>query len=141
MAKRVEWISREQWLAERQAMTAVLSSWEQDWESLDHERYQRHYSREELDAFGRDFPSWNRHKRWVNGNKKWVDVEYRNLSVFNYPGEDGLMLMQFEQSYRSDNYNVDSTKELYWRKQQQQWQIVYEGKRAFPAGEKTIASN
>ena len=95
----------------------------------------------ELDAFGRGFESWDRHKRWVNRNKKWVNVDYTNLSVFGYPGENDLLLMQFEQSYRSDNYNVDSTKELYWSNGGGQWQIVYEGKRAFPAADGPVAAN
>ncbi len=141
VARSVNWINREQWLEKRETVQQLLSRWELDWESLDHERYQSHYSRLGLDAFGRDFESWNRHKRWVNRNKQWVNVDFRNLSVFSYPGEENLLLMQFEQSYRSDNYNVDSTKELYWRYAEDQWQIVYEGKRAFPAPDRTVAEN
>lgn len=141
VARNVRWISREQWLAQRNEVLDLMSSWLVDWESLDHDRYRRHYSTSGLDAFGRDFEHWDAHKRWVNRNKEWVDVEYSNLSIFNYPGEDGLLLMQFEQNYRSSNYSVDSTKELYWRKQSEQWQIVHEGKRAFPAADKTVAAN
>jgi hypothetical protein len=113
----------------------LLSTWLADWESLDHERYRRHYSRVELDAYGSDF------KSWVNRNKTWIDVEYSRLNIFNYPGEENLMLMQFEQSYRSNNLNVDSPKELYRRNTEANWHIVYEGNRTFPAPDTAIVDN
>ena len=107
VAEQVNWLTRDQWLTKRQQVIQLLSTWLIDWESLDHQRYSSHYSRSELDAYNRDFKSWDRHKRWVNSNKSWIEVEYDRLSIFNYPGEEGLMLMQFkEQSYRSNNLNV-----------------------------------
>ncbi len=119
----------------------LLSSWIIDWESLDHEKYSRHYSRTELDAYGRNFKRWDRHKRWVNGKKTWIEIEYSKLNIFNYPGEDNLMLMQFEQNYRSNNLRVHSPKELYWRNTGQQWQIVYEGERSFPIPGTIVVEN
>lgn len=119
----------------------LLSGWLIDWESLDHEKYRQHYSRSGLNAYGRDFKSWDGHKRWVNRKKTWVEVEYNKLSIFNYPGEENLMLMQFEQNYCSNNLNLESPKELYWRKVDRQWQIVYEGSRSFPVPDSKIVEN
>ena len=51
------------------------------------------------------------------------------------------MLMQFEQSYRSNNLNVDSPKELYRRNTEANWHIVYEGNRTFPAPDTAIVDN
>lgn len=141
IAEQVNWITHEQWQAQRQQVMQLLSSWLFDWESQDHDRYSSHYSRTELDAYGRDFKGWDGHKRWVNRDKTWAEIEYSKLSIFNYPGEDNLLLMQFEQSYRSNNLNVDSPKELYWRKTPEQWRIVYEGQRSFPIPDSTIVEN
>ena len=141
VAKQVEWIGRDEWLQQRQQVLQLFSTWLGDWESLDHERYRRHYSRTELDAYGRDFRSWDGHKRWVNRNKTRIEVEYSNLNVFSYPGEDNLMLMQYEQRYRSNNLDIDSPKELYWRKADGRWQIVYEGKRSYPTPGSEVAEN
>jgi len=141
VAEQVNWISREQWLAKRQQALQLLSTWLIDWESLDHEKYRRHYSQSGLDAYGRDFKSWDGHKRWINRNKTSINVEYSQLSIFNYPGEDNLLLMQFEQNYRSNNLDIDSPKELYWRKTERHWQIVYEGNRSFPVPDNTIVEN
>jgi len=49
--------------------------------------------------------------------------------------------MQFEQNYRSNNLSLESPKELYWRKLDTQWQIVYEGSRAFPVPDSKIVEN
>jgi murein L,D-transpeptidase YafK len=141
IAEQVNWITHEQWQAQRQQVMQLLSSWLFDWESQDHDRYSSHYSRTELDAYGRDFKGWDGHKRWVNRDKTWAEIEYSKLSIFNYPGEDNLLLMQFEQSYRSNNLNIDSPKELYWRKTPEQWRIVYEGQRSFPIPDSTIVEN
>lgn len=141
VAEQVNWINRAQWMEKREQVMQLLSSWLVDWESLDHEKYRRHYSQSELDAYGRDFKSWDNHKRWVNSNKTWIDVEYSKLNIFNYPGEDNLMLMQFEQHYRSNNLNVESPKELFWRNTGTNWQIVNEGNRRFPSIENTIVKN
>ena len=141
VAERVDWISRDEWLAQRQQVMQLLSGWLLDWESLDHDRYRQHYSRTELDAYGRDFDSWDGHKRWVNRDKSWIQVEYSRLSVYHYPGEEGLLLMQFDQNYRSNNLAVESAKEIYWRKAGDRWQIVHEGNRKNPTAGTSLAGN
>ena len=127
--------------AKTSAGHATAVGWIFDWESLDHKRYANHYSSTDLNAYGRNFKAWDGHKRWVNRNKTWVQIEYRNFNVFNYPGEEDLMLMQFEQNYRSNILNIDSPKELYWRKHGDRWQIVYEGERSFPIPDTSIVEN
>ena len=141
VAEKVNWLSREQWLAQRQQVMQLLSSWIFDWESLDHGKYSSHYSRTELDAYGRDYNAWDGHKRWVDRDKTWVEIEYNKLNIFNYPGEDNLILMQFAQSYRSNNLSIDSAKELYWRKTEDRWQIVYEGQGSFPTPDSALVKN
>ncbi len=141
VTRQVNWISRDRWLHKRQEVMQVLSTWLTDWQSLDHNNYRRHYSRTELDAYGRDFKSWDGHKRWVNRNKTWINVEYSKLNIFNYPSEDKLMLMQFEQSYRSNNLNIDSPKELFWRKTDTHWRIVHEGTWTLPPPPNNLVRN
>ncbi len=126
VAESVDWIDHEQWLARRREALALLTRWRDDWQSLDHARYRKHYSPTELDAYGRDFARWDTHKRWVNQQKTFIRVDYSALNVFEYPGEDGLMLMQFVQHYRSNNLDIDGPKEIYWHRDAERWRIVYE---------------
>ena len=132
VAKQVNWISRDEWQAQRESAMKLMTNWLDDWESLNHDRYRSHYSRTELNASGRAFKAWDAYKRRVNSNKSHVQVEYQNLSIFTYPGEENLLLMQYDQKYRSSNINVDSSKEIFWRKSDTSWQIVHEGNRKLP---------
>ncbi len=129
VADTINWLDRAQWQARRRDALDLLSRWQDDWQSLDHARYRAHYSPTELDANGRDFAAWDAYKRRVNQRKTFIRVDYSGLNVFDYPGEDGLMLMQFVQHYRSNNYNVDGDKEIYWRRGAGRWRIVYENGR------------
>ena len=141
VAEHINWLSQEDWQAQRKQWLQTLSGWIGDWESLDHERYRSHYSQREFQAYGRDFKSWDGHKRWVNRKKTYVKIEYSDLNIFKYPGEEDLVLMQFQQNYASNNLNLLSPKEVYWRKSDQRWQIVYEGSRTFPKPSNEIVQN
>ncbi len=141
VAEQVNWLTQEQWNSQRQHWLKMISKWINDWQSLDHERYRSHYSQQEFQSYGRDFKSWDNHKRWVTRKKTYINVEYRNLNVFSYPGEEGLVLMQFQQNYASNNLKLQSTKEIYWRKKEEKWQIVYEGTRTFPKPNTEIVEN
>jgi hypothetical protein len=104
-----------------------FTHWIKDWERKDHLRYISHDSKTDFRSRNKDFKAWDRHKRKVNINKKYISVEYNNLNIFKYPGEDNLVTMQYDQSYHSSNLNVASAKELFWKLQDNQWKIVYEG--------------
>ena len=139
----INWISPEQWQSNRKAMLQRLTRWMDDWESNDHTRYIQHYSKQEFEADGRDFIQWSGHKRWVNRNKENINIEFSNLGIYKYPGEQDLVLMHYDQSYRSNNLNVDNPKELFWRKQAntEDWKIVYEGIRQFEQSEDALVEN
>jgi murein L,D-transpeptidase YafK len=141
VAQEVKWLKPGEWQQQRKDMMKVLSSWITDWESNNHNLYREHYSKKDYFAYSRDFKSWDGYKKWVNRNKKNVKVEYSNLNIFNYPGEDNLVLMQFAQSYASNNLDLESAKEVYWHKTDNRWQIVYEGARSFPQLDTQIVQN
>ena len=141
VANEINWLTQAQWLTQRQQWLTRFSRWMEDWESRDHERYRQHYSQTEFESMGRNFKSWDGHKRWVNRAKTYVQVEYSDLSVFNYPGEKDLVLVQYQQNYSSNNLKLESPKELYWHKTEDRWQIVYEGSRTFPKPGTEIVQN
>ena len=141
VAKRVNWLSHQQWQQRRSEMLLVLDQWVSDWESLNHDNYRRNYSQTDYQAHGRNFKNWDSYKRQLNSAKTSINIEYSNLNIFNYPGEQGLVLMQFNQAYESNNFNLRSAKELYWYKAEDTWQIVYEGARSFPQPENKLAQS
>ncbi len=140
-AREVNWISEQQWQQRRQDILQQFTAWLDDWESNDLNRYLQHYSTRELQAEGRNFRQFAGHKKWVNRDRKQVQVEFSNLAIYAYPDEPGLVLMQYDQQYRSNNLNVDSAKELYWKRQDNGWKIVYEGIRNFNKPEDALVEN
>jgi len=137
----INWLSTEQWRKNQINMLQQMTRWIKDWESNQHNRYISHYSKNKFHAYGRNFKQWEGHKRWVNRERKNIKVEFSNLAIYKYPGEHGLIMMQYDQDYQSSNLNVSSSKELYWKKQNDQWKIVYEGIREFKKPEDNLVEN
>jgi murein L,D-transpeptidase YafK len=126
ISEQIEWLSLDDWNAERNALNAEIERWRSDWESLDTERYLTHYSKN-FSADRENFADWGRHKRQVNSGKSWIKLNLSNLSVFRNPGEDELVVVTFDQDYRSSNLSNTMKKRQYWTKEGGKWRIIYEG--------------
>ena len=128
IASRIKWQSPEQWLATRATLSASLSDWKRDWESLNMDKYLAHYS-QKFDADGKDFSNWSDNKRRVNASKSFVKVEINNLSVFEYPlaaDAPPMVMVTFDQEYKSSNNSSKMKKRQYWQRDGGQWKIIYE---------------
>jgi murein L,D-transpeptidase YafK len=121
----VEWRAPDQWEAEREQFLAALNKWKVDWESLDTNRYLSNYSRNFRSA-NKDYASWSTSKQRVNSGKKWVKVGLKDVSLFEYPGERDLIMVSFQQDYRSNNMSKTTFKRQFWAREGGQWRIVHE---------------
>lgn len=122
----VEWLSLDDWAKERDELNATIDAWRQDWESRDTERYLKHYS-PRFKAGGQDFAAFAAQKRQVNAGKEWIKVKTDNLSVFRNPGKEEVVVVTFDQDYRSNNLNNRMKKRQYWQREHGKWKIIYEG--------------
>jgi murein L,D-transpeptidase YafK len=122
----VEWLPVEAWKNERKEFFDQLERWRTDWESRDAERYLSHYSKQ-FSAGKQDLADWSRHKRTVNTGKAWIKVGLSNVTAFRTPGKDDVMVVTFDQDYRSSNLSNVSKKRQYWQREGNRWRIVYEG--------------
>ena len=123
----IEWVERTELERRRGEFHQVLEQWRRDWESLDSERYLSHYSREFSDG-RKDYNAWSRHKQRVNGRKKYIEVALQEVSFFGYPSDGEMMVVDFRQDYRSDNYSGNVKKRQFWKRESDGvWRIVYEG--------------
>lgn len=138
LADRLQWQSARQRRQRRDAFEAKLDTWRSAWQQRDNDTYLRFYAEAFEDDAGRDLEAFAAHKRVVNAAKRWISVELRDLAVYDYPGEDGLRLVSFEQHYASDNYASISRKRQFWRRQEDgSWRIerVFEhDERPMPPG-------
>jgi len=122
----VEWLSLDDWNKERNELNQAIETWRNDWESRDVERYLRHYS-SQFRAGKQDLGQFADQKRRVNAGKEWIKVQIANLSVFRNPGKDEMVVVTFEQQYRSNNLDNAMKKRQYWKREAGQWKIIYEG--------------
>ena len=126
IANGIEWVSPEAGRALRKELAGSLESWRRDWESLDTERYLRHYA-SGFSSGKQDLASWSDHKHKVNAGKSWIKVGLGNVSVLLYPGGDNLAVVTFDQDYSSSNLSNHTRKRQYWIKEGGAWRIIHEG--------------
>lgn len=122
----IEWLSLDDWQAERAALSRSIEEWRRDWESLDADKYLQHYSKR-FQAGKHDIEQWSAQKRQVNAGKQWIKVAAANVSMFRNPGKDEMVVVTFDQDYRSSNLSNVMKKRQYWIKEDGAWKIVYEG--------------
>jgi len=128
----IEWVSIDDWQSERNKFRKHIEAWRSDWESLDTERYLRHYSERFQSRTNQTFEQFARHKRQVNAPKEWIKIGVSNLSMFRSPvmlskPEEELVMVTFDQDYRSSNFNSQMQKRQYWIREDGVWRIIYEG--------------
>lgn len=121
----VEWRDPASWQAQRDGFMKSFGAWKADWESLNNERYFGHYS-PGFRADGSGLDAWKAHKRKVNAGKTWVKVGIGDLSVFAYPGVKDMIMVTFEQDYRSSNLSNRTLKRQYWQREGSEWRIIHE---------------
>jgi murein L,D-transpeptidase YafK len=122
----VEWLKIDEWNAQRSSLQHALENWREDWESRDIDRYLSHYSK----RFSSDTEAlrqWSSRKRQVNAGKEWVQVRVGNVAMLRYPGNEDMVVVTFDQNYRSNNMSNSVQKTQYWVRENNRWKIVYEG--------------
>jgi hypothetical protein len=127
IAEAIAWVDSDTRHAMRAQFAGMLERWQGDWESLNTERYLRHYS-QSFTTSEKDYNAWAGHKRRVNARKTFLTVGLSEVSMFLYPGEADVVVVTFQQNYRSNNYREQSAKRQYWQKEPDGiWRIIYEG--------------
>ena len=134
IANQIEWTTPAARSDERKAFLDQLEAWRRDWESRDAGSYLVHYARE-FRSDGMDIAAWSAHKRRVNASKRWIKVSLENVSLLRSPGQQALMVVSFDQDYRSSNLDQRTRKRQYWTVESGRWRIAYEA----PVGSAPVA--
>ena len=122
----VEWLSFDDWQNERSALNKKIDEWRTDWESKDIDRYLKHYSAS-FKTSDQSLEQYAKQKRQVNAGKEWIKVKLSNMSMFRNPGKEEMVIVTFEQDYKSNNLNNQMKKRQYWIREGGTWKIIYEG--------------
>ena len=121
----VEWLSLDDWQAERTALNKQIEEWKADWESRDIDRYLKHYSGR-YESGSQKLAEFAQQKRQVNQGKTWIKVRLDNVSMFRSPGKDDMVVVTFEQNYQSNNLSNQMKKRQYWIREEGIWKIIQE---------------
>lgn len=127
IGRSIKWIDKEQWQQRQALFNQLIADWAKDWESLDAQQYVTNYSLD-FKTHKDNYNSWTKRKSRVNGRKEFIKIKLDDLSLFTYPDDKGLLVASFKQHYQSNDYQSSDIKRQYWRKEQDQWKVVYEGK-------------
>lgn len=127
ISNEIEWLSLDDWQNERKDLQSAIEQWRRDWESLDAGRYLSHYSRD-FRSDDSDYAGWVAQKRRITEARRWIKVGVEKVSMFRNPGRNDIVVVTFEQDYRSDGLSDRIRKRQYWQKEGQRWKILYEGK-------------
>ncbi len=135
----VKWIDRNTALKKRANVASLqkaVERWRSDWMSRDTNRYLSNYSKSFFYSGGK-LPQWTAHKRRVLAGKPKITVEVSNLSMFSYPTHqhatkansqtEDIVVVNFDQYYESPTLQNKMHKRQYWKNENNQWKIIYEG--------------
>jgi murein L,D-transpeptidase YafK len=122
----IEWLSFDDWQSERSALNKKIDDWRADWESKDTDRFLSHYSKK-FQTKDQNIDQFAQQKRKVNAGKEWIKVKLDNQSMFRNPGKEEVVVVTFDQDYRSNNLDNQMKKRQYWIREDGTWKIIYEG--------------
>ncbi len=125
ITNKMAWDSKED-DADRTALLHEIELWRRDWASLDTDAYLKHYAHN-FSSENTNYAAWVKQKQTVNAGKSWIKVSLADLSLFTYPDQPNMVVVDFEQDYSSSNLSNRMKKRQYWVKLNNRWQIVYEG--------------
>jgi murein L,D-transpeptidase YafK len=104
-----------------------MDDWRQAWESGNTGKYLSHYSKDFTNSEGMKFEAFRRHKERVNSSKKFIRVSVEQMAViFPQEREGQVAVVRFIQKYRSNNFESNSKKLFYLKKERGGWTIFGE---------------
>lgn len=122
----VNWRSSSEIKKERTEFTQRLNQWKTDWESLNAERFLRHYSKRFV-ADNADYALFSQQKRERHAKKQWIKVTVNNISILRSTGMQDIVSVTFDQTYQSNDSSDVMRKQQYWMRENNDWKIVFEG--------------
>ena len=110
-----------------QEIRNFMDVWRQAWESGDTGKYLSYYSKAFISSEGMRFEAFRRHKVRVNSGKKFIRVNVDQMAIIMpQEREEQVAVVRFIQKYRSSNFEANSKKLFYLKKEQKGWTIFGE---------------
>ncbi len=134
----LRWTAPATLASQRSELVRRIDNWRARWSERDTDGYLGFYATD-FHSDGMNLSQFGRYKRAVNAAKRRIDVHIRDLDLLRYPGEKDLVLAEFTQDYRSDNFATVARKQQFWQRGSDgEWRIIRELSRELP---QSIARN
>ena len=130
ISESVDWISNREWLERNIEIQAALENWRQNWEQADLRAYMEMYS-QDFWSKNHNKKSWGAYKKQLFSGKSFQKIDLSDISILTYPGTEKkqpMVVANFVQHYRSNNFNGNLRKRLYMVKELGVWKVLYEGR-------------
>jgi murein L,D-transpeptidase YafK len=126
ISDRVEFVNRAKWNDERNAAAGLLDAWRGDLENMDMAKLRQHYSSRFESERGDDLNTWISRKRPMYTGVKSLSITLRDMSLFQYPGRDNMIVATFIEDKLVGKRKTTMRKRQYWKKEGARWKIVSE---------------
>lgn len=103
---------------------AVISNWASSWSNKNYSAYISNYSSDFISAKGLNFPKWTESRKWALNKPGNIQVEASNFNTESLSSDQIIVI--FDQSYSSTNYNDKVQKELTLIRENADWKILKE---------------
>ncbi len=122
----VDFVPQSVWDTERDMATQLINGWRLDVESKNSTRWLSNYSSHFRNAQSEPLSVWFNKQQALFLGAKEITLKLSDITVFNYPGKENLLVSTFTQESRfGKNYNV-TRKRQYWAKEDGHWKIIFE---------------
>jgi hypothetical protein len=123
----VEFITKAAWNKEHKAFSQLIEEWSRDAESSDRSKLLANYSPRFRSGLGESLNTWFNRQQKNLGGARGLTVKLSDVSLFLYPGEEGVMVGTFTQETSIGKSKSVTRKRQYWVKEDSGWKIIYEG--------------
>lgn len=118
--------SQDAFATQKLVLNKEIETWRKDWVSQNTNQYLSHYSKNFFYSDG-DFEKWAAHKRNVQSTKPKVAIQINDISILSHPSKPNIVVVNFEQDFKSPTLGNVMQKRQYWMNENNQWKIIYEG--------------
>jgi murein L,D-transpeptidase YafK len=122
------WRDRSSLAKRRDQLLRAIEAWRSHWESTDANAFLDHYDATQFSDGKLEFDTWAGRKRAILDAKRKITVSITDIELFGYPGEDNVVLADFQQQFDSPTFTSTMRKQQYWKLGEDgRWRIIFEG--------------
>ena len=128
ITEKIELVAQDKWKLEHDEAVNLIEKWRLDVESKNSSRWLSHYSNNFKNPQGEPLLTWFTKQQQQTGlmNANIVSVKLKDLTLFNYPSKENLLVSTFTQETHIGSAQSTVRKRQYWTKEAGNWKIILE---------------